>query len=143
MFFCFLDDIFFNMISVQCAAVSWILSRRMWRCLKGCLICNGNVPKGIFKTNYWNIWQRRQCLWWFSVGICKYKLGYKSHDLLQIKSCNWKQNVFLEKKSLQDISSTMQALKFITGRVIYNPAYTYKFQLKTPLIHTYKIYFRI
>ena len=25
----------------------------------------------------------------------------------------------------------MQALKFITGRVIYNPAYTYKFQLKT------------
>ena len=21
-------------------------------------------------------------LWWFSVGICKYKLGYKSHDLL-------------------------------------------------------------
>ena len=20
--------------------------------------------------------------WWFSVGICKYKLGYKSHDLL-------------------------------------------------------------
>ena len=25
----------------------------------------------------------------------------------------------------------MRALKFITGRVIYNPAYTYKFQLKT------------
>ena len=25
----------------------------------------------------------------------------------------------------------MTALKFITGHVIYNPAYTYKFQLKT------------
>ena len=21
-------------------------------------------------------------LWWFSVGICKYEPGYKSHDLL-------------------------------------------------------------
>ena len=27
----------------------------------------------------------------------------------------------------------MRALKFITGHVIYNPAYTYKFQLKTTL----------
>ena len=25
----------------------------------------------------------------------------------------------------------MRVLKFITGHVIYNPAYTYKFQLKT------------
>ena len=23
-------------------------------------------------------------IWWFSVGICKYKQGYKSHDLLYI-----------------------------------------------------------
>ena len=30
---------------------------------------DGSVPKN--KT-----------LWWFSVGICKYKPGYKSHDLL-------------------------------------------------------------
>ena len=28
----------------------------------------------------------------------------------------------------------MRALKFITGHVIYNPAYTYKFQLKTTLV---------
>ena len=27
----------------------------------------------------------------------------------------------------------MRALKFIKGHVIYNPAYTYKFQLKTTL----------
>ena len=27
----------------------------------------------------------------------------------------------------------MRALKFITGHVIYNPTYTYKFQLKTTL----------
>ena len=29
----------------------------------------------------------------------------------------------------------MRALEFITGHVIYNPAYTYKFQLKTTLVH--------
>ena len=28
----------------------------------------------------------------------------------------------------------MRALEFITGHVIYNPAYTYKFQLKTTII---------
>ena len=28
----------------------------------------------------------------------------------------------------------MRALKIITGHVIYNPAYNYKFQLKTALI---------
>ena len=28
----------------------------------------------------------------------------------------------------------MRALKIITGHVIYNPAYTYKFQLKTTLL---------
>ena len=27
----------------------------------------------------------------------------------------------------------MRALEFITGHVIYNPAYTYKFQLKTTI----------
>ena len=29
----------------------------------------------------------------------------------------------------------MRALEFITGHVIYNPAYTYKFQLKTTVDH--------
>ena len=28
----------------------------------------------------------------------------------------------------------MRALEFITGHVIYNPAYSYKFQLKTTLV---------
>ena len=28
----------------------------------------------------------------------------------------------------------MRALEFITGLVIYNPAYTYKFQLKTTML---------
>ena len=28
----------------------------------------------------------------------------------------------------------MKALEFITGHVIYNPAYTYKFQLKTTFL---------
>ena len=30
----------------------------------------------------------------------------------------------------------MRALKFMTGHVIYNPAYTYKFQLKTTIVIT-------
>ena len=29
----------------------------------------------------------------------------------------------------------MRAIKFITGHVIYNPAYTYKFQLKTTIVY--------
>ena len=33
----------------------------------------------------------------------------------------------------------MRALEFITGHVIYNPAYTYKFQLKTTYIGLEKI----
>ena len=33
--------------------------------------------------------------------------------------------------SLNDVISTNESTEFITGHVIYNPAYTYKFQLKT------------
>ena len=28
----------------------------------------------------------------------------------------------------------MRALEFLTGHVIYNPAYTYKFKLKTTIV---------
>ena len=35
----------------------------------------------------------------------------------------------------------MRLLKFITGHVIFNPAYTYKFQLQTTLYHTTYIIF--
>ena len=37
----------------------------------------------------------------------------------------------------------MRALEFITGHVIYNPAYTYKFQLKTTFIRILNSKFRI
>ena len=33
--------------------------------------------------------------------------------------------------SLDAVISTKERTEFITGHVIYNPAYTYKFQLKT------------
>ena len=35
--------------------------------------------------------------------------------------------------SLKAVISTDESAQFITGLVIYNPAYTYKFQLKTTL----------
>ena len=35
--------------------------------------------------------------------------------------------------SLNAVISTNESTEFITGHVIYNPAYTYKFQLKTTL----------
>ena len=48
------------------------------------------------------------------------------------------ENLFLEKNPLQDLLSSLNAVistdestQIITGHVIYNPAYTYKFQLKT------------
>ena len=69
----------------------------------------------------------------FSVGICKYKPGYKSHDLSLVEK-------IFENNILQDLLSSwtgvfqpMRALKFITCDVIYNPAYTCKFQLKTTI----------
>ena len=33
----------------------------------------------------------------------------------------------------------MRALEFITGHVLYNPTYTYKFQLKTTNMYEYLI----
>ena len=49
------------------------------------------------------------------------------------------ENLFLKKNPLQDFLSSLNAVistnestEFITGRVIYNPAYTYKFQQKKP-----------
>ena len=51
----------------------------------------------------------------------------------------WK--IHLKKNPLQDLLSSLNAVistnestEFISGHVIYNPAYTYKFQLKTTLI---------
>ena len=48
------------------------------------------------------------------------------------------ENLFFQKNPLQDllsslnpVISTNESTQFITGPVIYNPAYTYKFQLKT------------
>ena len=35
----------------------------------------------------------------------------------------------------------MRALEFITGHVIYNPAYTYKTQMKTTFVHREKCFF--
>ena len=72
--------------------------------------------------------------WWFSVGICKYKPGYKSHDLLEIQCTqrmklqhsDWRANI------VKDFF-VMRALEIITGHVNYTPAYTYKFQLKTTM----------
>ena len=74
---------------------------------------------------------------WFSVGICKYKPGYKSHDLLSIRVLSLVEiTAFrLESKSCKGFFlnkfSTNESTRIITGHVIYNTAYTYKFQLKT------------
>ena len=74
--------------------------------------------------------------WWFSVGTCKYNLGHKSHDLFSLV-----EDLFFTKNPLQDLLSSLNAVispnestRITTGHVIYNPAYTYKFQLKTTLV---------
>jgi hypothetical protein len=48
------------------------------------------------------------------------------------------ENLFTQKNPLQDLLSSLNAVistnestHFITGHVIYNPAYAYKLQLKT------------
>ena len=51
------------------------------------------------------------------------------------------ENLFKQKYPLQDLLSSLNAVistnkstRIITGHVIYNPAYTYKFQLKTTIV---------
>ena len=44
------------------------------------------------------------------------------------------ENLFLQKNPFQDFLSCLNFVEFITGHVIYNQAYTYKFQLKTTII---------
>ena len=86
----------------------------------------GNLLKGIVK-----------CSGWFSVGICKYKLGYESHNLLWIWVLSLVENSF-KKNPFQDLVASLKAVistnertLIITGHVIYDQNYTYKFQLKT------------
>ena len=52
------------------------------------------------------------------------------------------ENLFLQKNPLQNwlsslnaVISTNESTEFITGHVIYNLAYTYKFQVKTTMIY--------
>jgi hypothetical protein len=52
------------------------------------------------------------------------------------------ESLFLQKNPLQDLLSSLNAVistnestQFITGHMIYNPAYTYKFQLKTTFVN--------
>ena len=87
--------------------------------------------------------------WGFSVGIYKYKPGYKSHDLLQILILSLVENLFKKKilykildflSSQNAVISTNESTQIITGHVIY----TYKFQLKTTLyllglVHCYRV----
>ena len=54
------------------------------------------------------------------------------------------ENLFKKKNPLQDLLSSLNAVistnestRIITGHVIYNPAYTYKFQLKTTIVDAF------
>ena len=73
--------------------------------------------------------------WWFSVGICKYRLVYKSHDIVTVQVLSLVENLQDLLSSLNAVISTNESTQIITGHVIYNPAYTYKFQLKTTFKH--------
>ena len=51
------------------------------------------------------------------------------------------ENLFLKKNPIQDLLSSLNAVistnestQIVTGHVIYNWAYTYKFQLKTTIV---------
>ena len=64
---------------------------------------------------------------WVSVGICKYKPSYKSHDLLQIRVLSLVENLFLKNplqdllSSLNTVISTNESTRIKTGHVIYKP----------------------
>ena len=55
---------------------------------------------------------------------------------MKLKHSDWRANLvkdFFIKRNFPP----MRALEFITGHVIYNPAYAYKFQLKTTTVTTF------
>ena len=69
------------------------------------------------------------------------KLGYKPRDLLKIQVLSLVENLSLKENPLQDFLSSLNAIistnestESITGHVTYNPAYTYKIQLKTTIV---------
>ena len=76
--------------------------------------------------------------WWFPVGICRYKRVVNHMTCYNFKCFHW-QKIYLKKNPLQDLLSSLNAVistnestQIITGDVIYNLAYTCKFQLKEP-----------
>ena len=93
----------------------------------------------VSSPNSWLPGHSKLLLNWFSVGICKYKPSYKSHDLLQIHML-WLADILFKKENIYNIFSavwistvisTIESTEVITGHVIYNLAYNYKFELKT------------
>ena len=56
---------------------------------------------------------------------------------MKLKHSDWRANLVKDFSKID--FSTMRAFDFITGHVIYNPAYTYKFQLKTTFIYYEKM----
>ena len=65
---------------------------------------------------------------------------FKCSHWLKLQHSDWRANLV---KDLKKEFPSMRALEFITGHVIYNQAYTYKFQLKTTFIKLlFDIYFR-
>ena len=80
--------------------------------------------------------QQLKSLAWFSVGICTSRVIYYMTCYNFECSPWWK--MYSKKNPLQDllfslnaVISTNESTRIITGHVIYNLAYTYKFQLKT------------
>ena len=57
---------------------------------------------------------------------------FKSSHWLKLQHSDWRAN--LVKDFFKINFPPMSELEIITGHVIYNPAYTYKFQLKTTYV---------
>ena len=98
------------------------------------------ASKVCLKYNVFHIYRQYSTPWRFSVGIWKYKPSYKSNDLLQFECSHWWKTYFSKKKSfirfaLQSECSNFnqwEHLNLNRSCDLYYPAYTYKFQLKTP-----------
>ena len=64
-----------------------------------------------------------------------------SHDLLKSQGLSLVEILFVKRNPLQDLLSSLNAVistnestRIVTGHVIYNLSYTYKFQLKTIIV---------
>ena len=125
---------------------NWNVNKKI-RLLENPVLIQSMTPEWLGKkieVKFYDTMRKALGFRWFSVGICKYKPGYKSHDLLYIRMLSLQcigGKFICKKYPLQDLLSSLNAVIISTnernwilaGHVIFKLRYNQIYQLKTTL----------